>query len=94
MKSGDLELASSYMLRFEKEQNPYEIRRQAIAEFVRGHTAVYVDYDKMDEVAIEAKAIMNREKFDYTKWQRNLFEEMTLEEMDASAAQYSKKNPL
>lgn len=58
IKNGDLELASSYMLRFENEQNPYEIRRQAIAEYVQGHTSVYIDYDKMDEVATEAKSIM------------------------------------
>lgn len=39
-------------------------------------------------------SIMNREKFDYTKWQRDLFGEMTLEEINEAAAQYSQKNPL
>ncbi len=58
IKNGELELASSYMLRFENEQNPYEIRRQAIAEYVQDHTSIYVDHDKMDEVAIVAKSIM------------------------------------
>ncbi len=39
-------------------------------------------------------SIMNREKFDYTKWQRDLFEGMTLEEINESAAAFSRKNPL
>lgn len=51
-------MAVSYMLRFENEQNPYEIRRQAINEYIRNHTSVYIDYDKMEEVLIESKSIM------------------------------------
>lgn len=39
-------------------------------------------------------SIINREKFDYTKWQQDLFEGMTLEEINEAAAEYSKKNPL
>ena len=39
------------MLRFENEQNPYEIRRQAITEYIQNNTSVYIDYDRMDEVA-------------------------------------------
>lgn len=58
IKNKELELAASYMLRFENEQNPYEIRRQAINEYIRNHTSVYIDYDKMEEVLIEAKSIM------------------------------------
>lgn len=42
---------------------------------------------------------LEREKFDYTKWQQDLwqqdlFEGMTLEEMKGSAATFSQKNPL
>ena len=37
---------------------------------------------------------MIREKFDYTKWQQQLFEDMTLEEVNEKAAVFSKKNPL
>ena len=58
IKNKELELAASYMLRFENEQNPYEIRRQAINEYIRNHTSVYIDYDKMEEVLKEAKSIM------------------------------------
>ena len=34
--------------------------------------------------------LINREKFDYTKWRKNLFEELTLEELANRAVQYSK----
>lgn len=39
-------------------------------------------------------SIINREKFDYTKWQHQLFEDMTLEELNGAAADFSKNNPL
>lgn len=39
-------------------------------------------------------SIINREKFDYTKWQRCLFEDMSLEEINESVATFSKNNPL
>lgn len=58
IKSSKLELASSYMLRFENEQNPYEIRRQAIAEYIQDNTSVYIDHNRMDEVAAVAESIM------------------------------------
>lgn len=38
-------------------------------------------------------SIINREKFDYTKWQQHLFEDMTLEELNERAAAFSKNNP-
>jgi len=34
-----------------------------------------------------------REPFDYTKWQRDLFSDMTLDEIGAKAAKYCKVNP-
>lgn len=37
---------------------------------------------------------INREKFDYTKWQRHLFEDMTFDEMNDAAVDFAKKNPL
>lgn len=57
IKNKELELVTSYMLRFENEQNPYEIRRQAIAEYIRNNTSIYVDYDRMTEVIKEAKLV-------------------------------------
>lgn len=58
IRKHEIELAASYMLWFENGQNPYEIRRQAITEYIRNNTSVYIDYDKMEEVANEAKSIM------------------------------------
>ena len=34
--------------------------------------------------------IINREKFDYTKWRKNLFEDLPLEELANKADQYSR----
>lgn len=39
-------------------------------------------------------SIINREKFDYTKWRENLFENKTLEEINAEAVKFAKNNPL
>ena len=58
IRKQEIELATSYMLRFENEQNPYEIRRQAITEYIQNNTSVYIDYDRMEEVAKEARSIM------------------------------------
>ena len=34
--------------------------------------------------------LIQREPFDYTKWQENLFENMTIEEISEKAAEYRK----
>ena len=39
-------------------------------------------------------SIINREKFDYTKWRQHLFEGMTLDDINEEAAAFSKNNPL
>jgi len=36
--------------------------------------------------------LMQKEPFDYTKWQENLFENMTVEETSRRAAEYRKSN--
>ena len=36
-------------------------------------------------------SLINREKFDYTKWQRQLFENMSFDELNNAAAEYAKK---
>ncbi len=58
IKNKELELVTSYMLRFENEQNPYEMRRQAISEYIRNNTSIYVDYNRLEEVAKEAESIL------------------------------------
>jgi hypothetical protein len=47
---------------------------------------------KLDQVEIERFIVMlNREKFDYTKWRKNLFNELSLEELADQADQYSRE---
>ncbi|MDR2343325.1 MAG: hypothetical protein LBD86_02190 [Spirochaetaceae bacterium] len=36
--------------------------------------------------------LIQREPFDYTKWQENLFEDMTIEELAKKADEYVKNN--
>ena len=37
-------------------------------------------------------SVMIRERFDYTKWQRQLFADMSVEELNRKAAKYDRKN--
>jgi len=36
--------------------------------------------------------LIQREPFDYTKWQENLFENMTIEEISKNATEYRNRN--
>ena len=54
-----LELVASYMLRYECGQNPYEMRRRAIMQFVGTHTAAYVGLERKGEIESMAAEIMN-----------------------------------
>jgi hypothetical protein len=36
--------------------------------------------------------LIQKEPFDYTKWQENLFENMTIEEISKKAAEHREKN--
>jgi hypothetical protein len=48
--------------------------------------------EKLDPVEVERfVVILNREKFDYTKWRENLFEDMTIEEISTAAQKYSEQ---
>lgn len=38
-------------------------------------------------------AVINKEKFDYTKWQRRRFDNMGSDEFNEAAVAYSKKRP-
>ena len=46
--------------------------------------------------AVEAEqfiSVIIREQFDYTKWHRTAFDDMTLKEFNASAAEYAGAHP-
>jgi hypothetical protein len=38
--------------------------------------------------------LIQKEPFDYTKWQENLFEDMSIEEISEKAAVFRKKHPV
>ena len=38
-------------------------------------------------------SVINREKFDYTEWQRQRFDNMSSDEFNEAAVAYSKENP-
>ena len=38
-------------------------------------------------------SVINRERFDYTKWQRERFDNMNSDEFNHAAVAYSKENP-
>ncbi len=51
--------------------------------------------EKLNLVDVERFiSIIQREKFDYTKWRENLFEDMSLDELsDKAMKYYNKQNP-
>lgn len=47
--------------------------------------------ERLDPVEVEKFLVLiNREKFDYTKWRKNLFENMSIEELAEKADNFSK----
>ncbi|MCD8107773.1 MAG: hypothetical protein LUE20_07405 [Oscillospiraceae bacterium] len=58
IKNGTIELVTSYILLYENSENPYEMRKKSILEFVQGNSSVHIDYDRAEEVALKAKEIM------------------------------------
>jgi len=47
--------------------------------------------EKLDTVEVEKFIVlMKRELFDYTKWRKNLFENMTIEELSKQADDFSR----
>lgn len=58
IKNKKLDLVTSYILRYENEQNPYEIRKRSITEFINKNTTQYVDIDNIESIKIKAEEIM------------------------------------
>lgn len=54
----DLDLVTSYMLRYECGQNPYEMRRKAILHFIDTNTSAYVGVERKSEIETMASEIM------------------------------------
>ena len=50
--------------------------------------------EELGEVGTERFIIqLSREPFDYTKWQKKLFNDMTIDEINNAAVEYCKSNP-
>lgn len=58
IKSGKIELATSFVLRHENDKNPFDDKRKTIGDFIENHTSAFVDADKKSEVKIIAEEIM------------------------------------
>lgn len=59
IKAGSIELAASHVLLYENSRNPHENRRQAIYQFIKQNTSVFVDVDRLNETATIARKIMS-----------------------------------
>ena len=46
-----------------------------------------------DSNLAKTHSVILREQFDYTKWHRDMFDDMTLHELNTAAAEYAKKHP-
>lgn len=58
IKDGKYELVSSYTLQYEVSRNPFDMRRDAIKDFIEQNANYYIDYDREKEVSDIASQIM------------------------------------
>lgn len=58
IKEGKLELVGSYIVDYEVSQNPYEMRKQAIVQFVQNNMTAYVGAERDEVVRPIADNIM------------------------------------
>lgn len=59
VKEKRIELATSYVLNYKNSDNPYEMRRNSISEFLTTETIVYVDVSHHEELAVMVSEIMD-----------------------------------
>jgi hypothetical protein len=116
IKNGDMELVWSEVLEYENNDNPFDIRREKIAEWedLAGGCKMLTDTalkrKGMDTLTktlglVEAERFITlilrepevaKATFDYTEWQRDLYEGVSLDEFYANIKQFraTKKEPL
>jgi hypothetical protein len=58
IRNDQLEMASSYVLHYENGQNPYKVRKTAIAEFMH-NCKVYIDINQAKLIQARAESIIN-----------------------------------
>lgn len=59
IKDGKLNLVTSYMLRYECSNNPFEMRRNAIFDFIDKNTSAYIGIERQTIIEAKAAEIMN-----------------------------------
>jgi len=59
VKEKKIELVTSYVLDYENSDNPYEMRRNTIAEFITVQTSAYVDVSHHKELSSKVTEIMS-----------------------------------
>ena len=59
IKNGKVNLITSYMLQYENSENPYEMRRIAIARFMAAYHAGFVGAEREPELSEMIQEIMN-----------------------------------
>ena len=58
IREGKIELATSFVLTYENENNPHEERRNTISEFIAEYSTIYVSRKNKEKIEIDAKEIM------------------------------------
>ena len=58
VKHKKTDLVTSYVLWYENSQNPFEVRKLSISEFIQENTAEYIDVDKAEDIRTKAEEIM------------------------------------
>ena len=59
IKKQKIELVTSYMLAYENNANPFEMRRTTISEFINENETVFVSVNSVEQVETKAKEIVN-----------------------------------
>lgn len=59
VKRGEIELASSFVMRHENEKNPFTDKRNAIEDFIETNVSIFISSDKRTEVQNIAEEIMS-----------------------------------
>lgn len=58
IKNKQIKIVTSYILHYENSQNPFDMRRYAIAEFMKNNSAIHIDIDKAESIKKKAEDII------------------------------------
>ena len=58
IKEKQISLTASYVLEYENNENPYEMRQKSISDFITSHASIYVDASHHQEMTAKVDEIM------------------------------------